>query len=372
MLGCDLVVAAGKEALGVMAHGRTRVVLNSEETITGAFTRDPNFRIQGLGLSGIVKDVAGKEQVEVVPATQLATGLLGDSIGTNLFMVGYAWQQGLIPVSAASIDRAIELNCAAVEMNRTAFRLGRLAAADRAAVEALLPRPQAGSPPGHRIESRSLDEIVSRRTAFLASYQNARYAGEYRALVERVRAREKAVTGKEGRLSEAVARYLFKLMAYKDEYEVARLYSDGTFRRQLAETFDGKGRLTFHLAPPLLAKRDPNTGEPAKMAFGPWMMTAFGALAKFRFLRGTAFDPFGYTAERRTERALIGEYRHHIEAALEALSAQGHAAAVAIAEVPEEIRGYGHVKEASIEKARVRWRELGEAVEPQPIRVAAE
>ncbi|MGP2492415.1 indolepyruvate ferredoxin oxidoreductase family protein [Mesorhizobium sp. PUT5] len=372
VLGCDLVVAAGKEALGVMAHGRTRVVLNSEETITGAFTRDPNFRIQGLGLSGIVKDVAGKEQVEVVPATQLATGLLGDSIGTNLFMVGYAWQQGLIPVSAASIDRAIELNGAAVEMNRTAFRLGRLAAADRAAVEALLPRPQAGSPLGHRIESRSLDEIVSRRTAFLTSYQNARYAGEYRALVERVRAREKAVTGKEGRLSEAVARYLFKLMAYKDEYEVARLYSDGTFRRQIAETFDGKGRLTFHLAPPLLAKRDPNTGEPAKMAFGPWMMTAFGALAKFRFLRGTAFDPFSYTAERRTERALIGEYRQHVEAALEALSAQGHAAAVAIAEVPEEIRGYGHVKEASIEKARARWRELGEAVEPQPIRVAAE
>ncbi len=372
VLGCDLVVAAGKEALGVIAPGHTRVVLNSEETITGAFIRDPDFRIPGLGLAAVVGDVAGKEQVETIAATQIATRLLGDSIGTNLFMVGYAWQKGLIPLASDSIDRAIALNGAAVEMNRTAFRLGRLAAADRSAVEALLPREKASSPLGHRVASQSLDEIVARRTAFLTAYQNARYAQDYADTIARVRAREKAVTGREGKLSEAVARNLFKLMAYKDEYEVARLYTDGTFARQLADTFDGAGKLTFHLAPPLLAKPDPHTGEPRKVTFGPWMMRAFGVLARLKGLRGTRFDPFGYTGERRTERALIGEYRAHVEAALAALTPASHAAAVAIAAVPEDIRGYGHVKERSIERARGRWAQLDNAAAPQPVSVAAE
>jgi len=372
VLGCDLVVAAGKEALGVMAAEKTHVVLNSEETITGAFIRDPNFRVQGLGLTAIVREVAGAGQVETISATKMATRLLGDSIGANLLMVGYAWQKGLIPLSSASIDRAIELNGAAVEMNRTAFRLGRLAAADRAAVDALLPEINATSPLGHRVASQSLEEIVSRRVAFLTGYQNARYAKAYRAFVDKVRSRENSVMGRAGKLSEAVARNLFKLMAYKDEYEVARLYSDGTFRKQLEETFDGKGKLTFHLAPPLLARTNPNTGEPAKMTFGPWMLTAFGLLAKFKALRGTAFDPFGYTAERRTERALIGEYRGLMEQVLVTLTPERFEAALAIAEVPEEIRGFGHVKASNVEKARARWVELKEKLERRPIPVAAE
>jgi indolepyruvate ferredoxin oxidoreductase len=368
VLGCDLVVAAGKEALSVMAKGATRVVLNSQETITGAFIRDPDFHVQGLGLADIVRDVAGSEQVETVAATQLATGLLGDSIATNLFMVGYAWQRGLIPVASASIDRAIELNGAAVELNRTAFRLGRLAAADPTAIEALLPkRPgEAASGP------QSLDEIVARRVAFLTGYQNARYAARYAGFVDEVRRREKAATGAEGPLAEAVARYLFKLMAYKDEYEVARLYTDGTFRRQMAETFDGKGKLTFHLSPPLLARKDPATGESAKMSFGPWMMKAFGVLAKFRRLRGTALDPFGYTAERRAERALIEEYRARVERALATLTPATHASAVAVAEVPEHIRGYGPIKERSIEQARRTWREMEDGAGRPPLAMAAE
>ena len=368
VLGCDLVVAAGKEALSVIGKGRTRVVLNSQETITGAFIRDPDFKVQGLGLADIVRDVAGREQVETVAATQLATSLLGDSIATNLFMVGYAWQRGLIPVAAASIDRAIALNGAAVELNRTAFRLGRLAAADPAAIEALMPGKKADATP----RPQSLDEIVARRVAFLTAYQNARYAARYADFVAQVRRREKTVTGAEGALSEAVARYLFKLMAYKDEYEVARLYTDGSFRRQLAETFDGDGRMTFHLSPPLLARKDPHTGEPAKMAFGPWMMAAFGALARFRGLRGTALDPFGYTAERRTERALIEEYRRHVEAALATLTRDGHARAVAVAEVPEQIRGYGPVKERSIEAARRTWQDLENGAIRPPLAMAAE
>ncbi|HRP78195.1 MAG TPA: indolepyruvate ferredoxin oxidoreductase family protein, partial [Aquamicrobium sp.] len=367
VLGCDLVVAAGKEALSVMAKGATHVVLNSQETITGAFIRDPDFKVQGLGLADIVRDVAGSEQVETVAATQFATGLLGDSIATNLFMVGYAWQRGLIPVASASIDRAIELNGAAVELNRTAFRLGRLAAADPAAIETLLPkRPEAASGP------QSLDEIVARRVAFLTGYQNARYAARYAGFVDEVRRREEAATGAEGPLAEAVARYLFKLMAYKDEYEVARLYTDGTFRRQMAETFDGKGKLTFHLSPPLLARKDPATGEPAKMSFGPWMLKAFGVLAKFRGLRGTALDPFGYTVERRAERALIEEYRAHVERALATLTPATHASVVAVAEVPEHIRGYGPIKERSIEQARRAWREMEDGAGRPPLAMAAE
>jgi indolepyruvate ferredoxin oxidoreductase len=372
VLGCDLVVAAGKEALGVIARNRTRVVLNSEETITGAFIRDPNFRVQGLGLAGVVRDVAGKDQVESISATRIATQVLGDSIGTNLFMVGYAWQRGLIPLSQASIEQAITLNGAAVEMNRAAFKLGRLVAGDPAAVDALLPRLQADGHLGHRVVSQSLDEMVSRRVAFLTAYQNARYAGDYLAFVDRVREREKSVMDREGKLSEAVARYLFKLMAYKDEYEVARLYSDGAFRRQLAETFDGRGRLTFHLSPPLLAKTDPNTGEPAKMTFGPWMLGAFGVLAKFKGLRGTWLDPFGHSAERRAERSLIGEYRNRIEMALARLTPAEHATAVAIAEVPEQIRGYGHVKERSLATARAKWAELEHVSATEALPIAAE
>jgi indolepyruvate ferredoxin oxidoreductase len=187
-----------------------------------------------------------------------------------------------------------------------------------------------------------------------------------------VRAREKSVRGAEGKLSDAVARYLFKLMAYKDEYEVARLYSDGTFHKQLAETFDGKGKLTFHLSPPLLAKKDPNTGEPAKMTFGPWMLRAFGVLAKFKSLRGTALDPFGHSVERRTERTLIVEYRARIERLLVGLTPDRLATAIAIAEVPEEIRGYGHVKERNLKLARVKWASLEQALNQRPLVIAAE
>ena len=372
VLGCDLVVAAGKEALGVIARDKTRVVLNSEEIITGAFIRDPNFRVQGLGITAIIREVAGAGQVETISATKMAARLLGDSIGANLLMVGYAWQKGLIPLSSASIDRAIELNGAAVAMNRTAFRLGRLAAADRAAVDALLPGIDARSPLGHRVLSQSLEEIVSRRVTFLTGHQNANYADDYRTFVDQVRSRERSVMGREGKLSEAVARSLFKLMAYKDEYEVARLYSDGTFRKQLEETFDGKAKLTFHLAPPLLARTNPSTVEPAKMTFGPWMLSAFGLLAKFKSLRGTAFDPFGYTDKRRMERALIEEYRGLVEQTLAKLTPERFDTAVAIAEVPEEIRGFGHIKARNVEKARARWAELKGGLEHRPISVAAE
>ena len=247
-------------------------------------------------------------------------------------------------------------------MNKRAFELGRRAAHDPAALSSAL--AEAKAPTEARQLSQSLDEIVSRRVEFLTGYQNAAYAARYRDLVEKVRAKEVSILPGQSALAEAVARYLFKLMAYKDEYEVARLYSDGAFRKQLAATFETDSatgqplRLEFHLAPPLLAKRDPNTGLPRKISLGPWMLGAFGLLAKLKGLRGTAFDVFGYTQERKTERKLIADYEALLAEILSKLSPQNHALCVALAAIPEKIRGFGHVKERHLTAAKAEEGEL--------------
>ena len=282
--------------------------------------------------------------------------LLGDAIATNLFMVGVAYQRGLLPVSAAAIERAIELNRVAVEMNRQAFRWGRQTVLDPAAVEAAATPPAA--PADHRRRSASLDEAIARRVALLTDYQDAAYAEGYRQLVERVRAVEAARAPGRDELTEAVARYWFKLLAYKDEYEVARLYTDGTFRAQLERQFAGRPRLEIHLAPPLFAPRDPVTGQLRKKAYGSWMLRAMALLARGKRLRGSVFDPFGRSAERCTERRLIADYRARVEELLAALSLDNHALAVEIARIPEQIRGYGHVKQRHLDAARRREAEL--------------
>ena len=277
-------------------------------------------------------------------ATRLATALLGNSIGANIFMVGYAYQLGALPLSAESIEKAIELNGEAVAMNLAAFRFGRRAAFDPASVEALIrPAPEAAS--DARRLSQSFDEMVARRVDFLSAYQNAGYAARYKALVDKVKAAEAAkAPGKSG-LVEAVARYLFKLMAYKDEYEVARLYAGPEFLAQVKNEVAGDNlTLKFHLAPPLLAKKDPVTGVAKKMTFGPWMLPAFRTLAKFKFLRGTAFDIFGYSEERRTERRLIADYEALLAEIIAKLTPDNHHLAVGLANIPEKIRGFGHVK----------------------------
>ena len=266
-------------------------------------------------------------------------------------MLGYAYQLGALPVSAEAIEQAIALNGEAVGMNHAAFRWGRRAAADLPAVEALAqPAPEARDPA--RRLSQSFDEMVERRVTFLTAYQSSAYAARYRSRVEAVRAVEAARTpGKTG-LAEAVARYLFKLMAYKDEYEVARLYADPAFLRQVRSEVDGDNlRLTFHLAPPLLARLDKATGEPRKMSFGPWMLSGFAVLAKFKFLRGTPFDPFGYTAERKTERQLVRDYETLIDELLSMLAPDNHHIAVGLAAIPEKIRGFGHIKLRSLTAA---------------------
>jgi indolepyruvate ferredoxin oxidoreductase len=270
-------------------------------------------------------------------------------------MVGFAYQRGLLPVGEEAILRAIELNGAAVESNRQSFRWGRLAAVDPARVAAAaVPLPDHES---HRL-SRTLDDIIRRRVAFLTAYQDSAYARRYADLVLRVRAAEEARAGGATALTEAVARYYFKLLAIKDEYEVARLYSETDFVQRVAAQFEGDYKLTFHLAPPLMSRMDPTTGQAKKAAYGPWMLKAFGVLAKLRRVRGTALDVFARTAERKMERALIGEYEALVDELLGALAPHNLALAVELAEIPEHIRGYGYVKQRHIEAARVRQAEL--------------
>jgi indolepyruvate ferredoxin oxidoreductase len=284
-------------------------------------------------------------------------------------MVGVAYQKGLLPVSAAAIERAIELNRVAVDMNRRAFLWGRRAAHDLAAVEArAMP---AAELPDHRRPSASLDETIQRRVAYLSAYQDAAYAERYRALVERVRQVEAGRVKGSTELTEAVARYYFKLLAYKDEYEVARLYTSGDFLAQLRRQFEGQPKLRIHLAPPLLAERDPVTGRPKKRAYGPWMLAAMRHLARFKRLRGTPFDPFGYSAERRLERRLIAEYEGVLDEVLQQLTPANHDVAVELARLPEQIRGFGHVKERHLSIAKAREGELRAALRAPAARLSA-
>ena len=345
VLGCDLVVAAGFEALSKVQAGKTLAVINSHEAITGDFTRDRDYHFPGQALAEHIVNATGSGGADFVEATRLATALLGDSIATNPFMLGYAWQKGLVPLSEAALMQAIELNGVAVAANKRAFVWGRRAAHDLAAVEAVAAptRPVAS----HEISS-SLEEIVTRRVAFLINYQDAAYAARYKALVERViEVEANRAQGLSG-LAEAVARYYFKLLAIKDEYEVARLYTAPEFMDKLKQQFSGDFKLTYHLAPPLLADRDPVTGHLKKKEYGSWIMWVFRILARLKGLRGGRLDIFGYSAERKRERALIADYEATIEEILAGLSHENHEIAVALAALPEEIRGFGHIKEEAI------------------------
>ncbi len=369
LLGCDLVVSANPDALARLEPGKSRAVVNTHETITGEFTRHPDLAFPANTLKLSIEAAAGAEACDFLEATEIATALLGDSIATNMFMLGYAYQKGFIPLGHEAIERAIELNGAAVAMNMSAFRWGRRAAHDRAAVDRLV-APPANVVPFVKIP-RSLDEIVTAQARHLAGYQNAALAERYAMLVEKVRTTEQKA-GESG-LAETVARNYAKLLAYKDEYEVARLYAETAFQAQLDRQFEGDYRLKFHLAPPLFASRDPKTGHLIKQEFGAWMLPAFKLLAKLKMLRGTAFDPFGHTQERKTERALIAAYEALIEELLCGLTAANHALAVKLASVPDDIKGYGHVKDANIEKAKRKetallqqWRN------PAALKIAAE
>jgi indolepyruvate ferredoxin oxidoreductase len=357
LLACDLVVGSTRDVLATLRQGATRVVANTHEIPTADFVRKPDAGLQASLLKHRLRKAAGADHVSFVDAQDAARRLLGDAIAANVFLLGYAWQLGMVPVGLDALERAIELNGVAVPMNRRAFAFGRLAAGNRQALEGLLsPGAAAAAPP-------PLEQLVAHRVAHLTAYQNGAYAARYQAFVEEVKAaEERAGADPALPLTRAVARNLAKLMAYKDEYEVARLYGDTAFRQALEQQFEGEFRLRLHFAPPLLARKDPHTGLPRKSDYGQWILPLLKGLAKLKFLRGTAFDPFGWTEERRLERALVEEYRDTIRDLLPRLEPRTLPLALELARLPEAIRGFGHVKRASVDQARSRREALLQAL----------
>jgi len=357
LIGADLVVASGQECLSKVGADRTSVVANDHVAPTAAFARNPDLDLSATPMVQAVQRAAGG--ASFLPATELAEALAGDAIYTNILLLGFACQRGLLPVSLEALERAIDLNGVAVGPNLRAFTWGRLAADDLAAVQAVaesyvhdvLDEPVGDEP---------LEVLVARRAADLTEYQDAAYAQRYRALVEQVRAVEEQKVPGHQELTEAVARYLHKLMAYKDEYEVARLMGDPAFWRSMEEQFEGDLRVEFNLAPQILNRRDPDTHRAKKRSYGPWMRRGFRVLARGKRIRGTRLDLFGRTAHRRNERALIGEYEETVTELLAALDGGNHELAVEVASIPELIRGYDLVKEAHLLEARQRQNDLME------------
>ena len=351
VIGCDPIVAASKYTLTVMQPGRTYVAMNTHGTPTAAFVSNPGWQFPGGNCESAVKSAVGNELVGAFDAEQVAVQMIGDSIYTNPLMLGYAWQKGRVPLSHASLMRAIELNGVQVENNKSAFEWGRRCAHNLIAVQTFFKAAQVIE----FVKKPSLTDMLNKRGEFLTAYQNAAYAQTYQAFVEKVRAVE-APLGKTT-LTEAVTRYLFKLMAYKDEYEVARLHTDAGFLKKVNAMFEGDFKLNYNLAPPLVSSKN-SKGELQKQQFGPWMLTVFKVLSRLKGVRGTALDVFGRTEERKMERALIDEYRQSIEEVLKKLALGNHATAVEIARIPELIKGYGHVKIRHLQTARPQWAAL--------------
>ncbi len=365
VIACDSIVGAAKYTLTVMQQGRTYVALNTHGTPTASFVTNPNWQFPGGNCEAVVRASVGDDLVGAFDAEQVAVQLVGDSIYTNPLMLGYAWQQGRIPLSHAALMRAIELNGVQIDNNKAAFEWGRRCAHDLAAVQAMFKAQQVIQ----LVRKPSLDNTVKTRVEFLTGYQDAAYAADYQAFVDKVRAAETPL-GNGTTLTEAVARYLFKLMAYKDEYEVARLHTDPAFTAKIADMFEGDYKLVHHLAPPGIAKRN-DKGELVKQRFGPWIRSAFNVLAKMKGLRGGALDLFGRSEERQTERALIVEYKACVTELLQTLNAGNRTLAAEIARIPEDIRGYGHVKERHLKLARAKWETLLERWRASALQQAA-
>ena len=349
IIGCDPIVTANKETLARMLLGKTHVALNAHSAPTASFVHNGAWQNPGEACQAEISKAVGSANVGIFNADLAATQLMGDSIYANPMLLGYAWQKGWVPLSLASMTRAIELNAVAVDNNKTAFAWGRRAAHDLPSVNKLLTSAQVIAMPTSGL---SVNALIARRVAFLTDYQNAAYAQTYEAFVRRVELAESRLN--KTALTQNVAKYLFKLMAYKDEYEVARLHTDTAFINQINAMFEGDFKLTYHLAPPLITKTN-DQGELQKRRFGPWMQTAFKLLAKCKGVRGTAWDVLGRTGERKMERALINEYKDAVETLINGLNTANHGIALEVARTPDMIKGYGHVKARNVKAARLQW-----------------
>ena len=357
LLGCDLVVCASDDALAKLHPQRSHVVANDYQSVTSDFIKDPDYDFPSEAMKASIQKEAGAGQVDFIDATEIARSLLGDSIASNFFLLGYAFQRGLLPVSSDSIEQAIRLNNVAIEMNVSAFQLGRCAVVNYSLLEEHLSQNQSS-----KNKLTDLDEIIQWRVEFLRDYQSAEYAQSYSDFVAKIRAAEQQVTNatatEDLQFTEAVARYYFKLLSYKDEYEVARLYSEDNFLEELHRQFSGDFKLKFHLAPPLISKTDELTKLPVKGEYGQWILKVFPLLARLKFLRGTAFDVFGYSKERKHERQLIVDYSRAIEQVSSKLDQTNLPTAVEIAQLPETVRGYGHIKQKSMLEFEDKLRQL--------------
>src|SRR6202035_2959889 len=372
VLAADEVVAVAKETISLCESGRTFGVINTHLIPIADFIMNRDFNFQS-GKVNAVLETALRKDSSFFDFTRPAEILLGDSIATNMMMMGFAYQKGLLPLSAASIEQAIEVNGVSIKMNTQAFQLGRLAAADPARLAAMMKGQDATVAP-KTLDAMSLDEIIAHRSALLTDYQNEKLAERYRNLVTQVR--NAAVNGGFGEeLPRAVAINYAKLLAYKDEYEVARLYTDGRFEKQIRDQFDGDFKFSFNLAPPILGGAKDALGRPKKRAFGAWMMPVFRLLAKMRGLRGTAFDIFARSPDRRLERELIAGYEKDTAHVLSVLSPLTLDTAIELLSLPDRIRGYGPVKEKAARDAKARYAQLAADLTsppPAPRQIAAE
>ena len=343
VLGCDLVVTASEEALSKMREGFSHVVVNSYEAPTSAFLTQPDLRFPAQAMKQTLQQSVGATHFSDINATRLATGLLNDAVATNMFMLGFAWQKGLVPISEEALMEAIRLNATAVEFNQQAFGWGRQAAHDPARVEGLL----SSNSIVQFVPRETVDAVLHHRVPLLSAYQNARLAERYRALVLRVKEAESRLSPNRHPLTLAVAKGYYQVLAYKDEFEVARLYTDGEFLNDVNATFQGDFKLRFHLGASWMTG-----GKPVKIALGSWALKAMRVLASLRFLRGSLLDPFAHQKDRRLERRMISEYEALIDQILPGLTADNLPIALELVNVVFKIRGFGHIKAANYQRAQ--------------------
>jgi indolepyruvate ferredoxin oxidoreductase len=356
LLACDVVAAAGKTAHETLNPQRTKAVINTDNTPVAGFVTNNSVDFHHEQIKSEILSATLKGGQHFVQASHYAMVLMGDEIATNVFMLGYACQLGLVPLGIGSIERAIELNGVEIGSNKRAFNFGRLAAHDPQKIAKMV--SDAYGDAQEEPVAQTLEEVITKRAAYLAGYQDARYAERYRAAVADLKAAEEALNTGSLPVTEAAARYYHKVLAYKDEYEVARLFTDGHFLKELKATFQGDYKIRFNLAPPVMEHVDPATGRPKKREFGAWMMPAFGLLAKLKFLRGTKLDIFGYHKDRRAERRLIADYEADMALVKSKLARDNLDICTELMSVPDEIRGYGPVKEANLQKAMAKRAQL--------------
>ncbi|WP_151703656.1 indolepyruvate ferredoxin oxidoreductase family protein [Nitrincola alkalilacustris] len=356
LIACDMVVATSQKALNVLRKDHSRIVVNQAELPTADYVLFRDANMDSRKRVGMLADIAGESGFDSMDANTMAERLLGDTVFSNMMMLGFAWQRGLVPVSMAALQRAIELNGVAVEKNKQAFAWGRLAAAD---AEYLKSRFAAAE----IVEPLTLEQQIQKNAEYLTRYQNSAWAARYREQMTRVMKAEEQLVGKSGsafsgKLSEAVAKQLFRLMSYKDEYEVARLFTETDFLKEIESTFSGDYTINFHMAPPLLSKALDGKGRPAKRRFGPWMLKALKVLAGLRHLRNGKLDPFRFSADRKLDRQLLADYEALLDMFVGSLDKENYATAVELANLPAEIRGFGPVREQAAEKAAEKHRIL--------------